>query len=86
MLILARKINESIIISDKIEISVVDIKGDQVKLGIKAPKNVKVYRQEVYDAIQAENKAAALSNPGLIPKIDILKNVRNPSKEEPIKE
>lgn len=67
MLILSRKINESIIIGDQIEISIVDIKGDQAKLGIKAPKNVKVYRLEVYEAIQQENKAAAMANPSRIP-------------------
>jgi carbon storage regulator len=61
VLILARKVNESILIGDSIEISVVDIKGDQVKIGIKAPRNVKVYRQEVYEAIQRENRAAAAS-------------------------
>ncbi len=54
MLILSRKLNESIIIGDDIEISIVDIKGDQVKIGINAPKNVKVFRKEVYDAIQEE--------------------------------
>ncbi len=73
MLILARKLNESIMIGDKVEISIIDIKGDQVKLGIQAPKNVKIYRQEVYQAIQAENRAAAQSNPGELPKINILK-------------
>lgn len=61
MLILSRKKDESIIIGDNIEISIVDIKGDHVKLGIHAPKNVKVYRQEVYTAIQKENEAAANS-------------------------
>ena len=71
MLILARKLNESIMIGDKVEISVIDIKGDQVKLGIQAPKNVKVYRQEVYQAIQEENRAAAQSNPGELPRIQI---------------
>jgi carbon storage regulator len=75
MLILARKVNESIIIGDKVEVSVVDIKGDQVKLGIKAPKDVKVYRLEVYEAIQEENKAAALSKPAHIPQIDELKDL-----------
>jgi carbon storage regulator len=59
MLILARKENESIIIGDQIEISIVNIKGDQVKLGIKAPREIKVYRLEVYNAIQEENRAAA---------------------------
>lgn len=71
MLILARKLNESIMIGDKVEISIIDIKGDQVKLGIQAPKHVKVYRQEVYEAIQEENRAAAQSNPGELPKINI---------------
>jgi len=59
MLILSRKVDESIIIGDDIFVSIVDIKGDQVKLGIQAPKDVKVYRQEVYEAIQSENVAAA---------------------------
>ncbi len=59
MLILSRKINESINIGDKIEVSIIDIRGDQVKVGIKAPKDVKVYRQEVYNAIQQENLMAS---------------------------
>ena len=63
MLILARRIGESIIVADQIEISVIDIKGDQVKLGITAPAQVKVYRREVYAAIQAENRAAASASP-----------------------
>ena len=65
MLILARKTNESIIIGDRIEISIVDIRGDQVKLGIKAPRDVKVYRLEVYKAIQEENLAAAKTTAAL---------------------
>ena len=69
MLILTRKQNESIIIGDEIEISVIDIKGDQVKLGIKAPKEIKVYRFEVYEAIQKENIAAAMTGPDL-PKLE----------------
>lgn len=62
MLILARRINETIVIGDTIRVSVVDIKGDQIKLGIEAPRNVKVYRQEVYEAIQEENRLAARSS------------------------
>ena len=58
MLILARKKEESIILNDNIEISVVEIKGETVKLGINAPSSVKIYRREVYEAIQKENKAA----------------------------
>lgn len=69
MLILARRIGESIMIGDQVEISVVDIKGDQVKLGIKAPTQVKVYRREVYAAIQEENRAAAQA-PSLLPRLD----------------
>jgi carbon storage regulator len=65
MLILTRKLNESIMIGDAVEISVVDIKGDQVKLGINAPKKVKIYRKEVYDAIQKENTAALMSKPDI---------------------
>lgn len=59
MLILSRRKDESVIIDGRIEVAIVDIKGDQVKLGIKAPRDVKVFRNEVYQAIQAENRAAA---------------------------
>ncbi|MDH4261994.1 MAG: carbon storage regulator CsrA [Spirochaetia bacterium] len=61
MLVLSRKTNESIIIGENIEILIVEIKGDQVKLGINAPKDVTLYRGEIYDAIQKENKEAANS-------------------------
>lgn len=70
MLILARRLNEQIVIGDDIRVSVVDIRGDQVKLGIEAPRSVKVYRQEVYDAIQAENVAAAQSV-GSLPELEL---------------
>ncbi|MDR1902246.1 MAG: carbon storage regulator CsrA [Treponema sp.] len=63
MLILSRKINEKIMIGDEISISIIEIRGDQVRLGVEAPKAVKVFRQEVFDAIKAENKAAAESQP-----------------------
>ena len=72
MLILARRIGESIMVGDQVEISVVDIKGDQVKLGIKAPSQVKVYRREVYAAIQEENRAAASASPVNLPVLDRL--------------
>ena len=58
MLVLARRINESIMIGDDIEVVVIDIKGDQVKLGIRAPKRVTVHRKEIYDEIRKENIAA----------------------------
>lgn len=62
MLILSRKIDEKIKIGDDITITLIDVHGDQVKIGIEAPKNVKVFRQEVFDAIQSENKAAVVEN------------------------
>ncbi len=70
MLALSRKKNESIVINNDVEITVLDIKGDQVKLGITAPKSVPVYRKEVYIQIQESNKAASASE-GL----DALKNL-----------
>lgn len=54
MLVLSRKVNQRIIIDDNITIVVVDIRGDKVRLGIEAPKDVPVHRQEVYNAIQKE--------------------------------
>ena len=69
MLILARRIGESIMIGDQVELTVVDIKGDQVKLGINAPSQVKVYRREVYAAIQDENRAAASAAPKTLPSL-----------------
>jgi len=62
MLVLARKINESIMIGDDIEIVVIDIKGDQIKLGIKAPRRISVHRKEIYNEIQSENIAAMRSD------------------------
>ncbi|MBI2605433.1 MAG: carbon storage regulator CsrA [Deltaproteobacteria bacterium] len=59
MLVLTRKLGESIAIDDHIKITVVQIKGKQVRLGIKAPKETKIHREEVYDAIQDQNKEAA---------------------------
>jgi carbon storage regulator len=61
MLILSRKVNEKIMIGDDISISIIDIKNDQVRLGVDAPRHVKVFRQEVFTEIEAENKAAVQS-------------------------
>lgn len=58
MLVLTRKLKESIMIGDDIEISVLSIEGDQVKLGINAPKNVDIHRKEIYLSIQQENSSA----------------------------
>lgn len=55
MLVLSRKSNESIMIGNDVEIKIVEVKGDYVKLGISAPKSIPVHRKEVYEAIQREN-------------------------------
>lgn len=58
MLALSRKKNEALIINNNIEVTVLEVKGDQVKIGITAPKEIPVYRKEVYLQIQEANKAA----------------------------
>ena len=58
MLALARKVNESIVINDDVEVTVLEIKGDQVKIGINAPKSVPIYRKELYVQIQKANEGA----------------------------
>ncbi|MBA2132319.1 carbon storage regulator CsrA [Capillibacterium thermochitinicola] len=65
MLVLTRKINESIIIGDDVKVTVVEIKGEQVKLGISAPKRISVHREEVYLEIQKENQKAAETMVGI---------------------
>jgi carbon storage regulator len=64
MLVLSRQKDESIIIGDDVEITIVDVRGDKVRLGITAPKSVSIHRREVYDAIQRE-KAAREDGPTL---------------------
>lgn len=59
MLALSRKVNESIIFGHDIEITILEIKGDQVKIGVNAPKSIPVYRKEIYLQIQQENEMAA---------------------------
>ena len=60
MLVLSRQRDESIIIGDNVVITVVDVRGDKVKLGIEAPKEIPVHRREVYEAILRENRQATL--------------------------
>jgi carbon storage regulator len=59
MLVLSRQKDQTIMIGDNIEITVVDIRGDKVRLGITAPSKIPVHRKEVYEAIQKENREAA---------------------------
>ncbi|MBV9850799.1 MAG: carbon storage regulator CsrA [Armatimonadetes bacterium] len=61
MLVLTRRLNQSIKIGDDIEITVIEVRGDQVRLGVSAPRDVAVHRKEIYLQIQQENRAAALS-------------------------
>jgi carbon storage regulator len=64
MLVLSRHRDESIMIGDNIVVTIVDIRGDKVRLGIEAPNDIPVHRQEVYEAIQRENRKASQLRPG----------------------
>ena len=70
MLVLSRHRDESIIIGDNIVVTIVDIRGDKVRLGINAPTEIPVHRREVFEAIQRENLKAAQINPADAQKID----------------
>jgi carbon storage regulator len=67
MLVLSRQREETVMIGDDIEVTIVDVRGDKVRLGIRAPRNVPVHRKEVYDAIRRENEASAQLNPTDLP-------------------
>ena len=62
MMALTRKKGESLVINNNIEVTILEIRGDQIKLGISAPRDVSIYRKEVYLQIQEENKAALETN------------------------
>ncbi|MBD8071399.1 carbon storage regulator CsrA [Bacillus sp. PS06] len=70
MLVLTRKKNESIQIGDNIEITVLSISGDQIKLGINAPKNVEIHRKEIYLSIQDENNQATNASLDLLTQLN----------------
>ena len=85
MLVLTRKLGESIAIDDHIKIMVVQIKGKQVRLGIKAPKETKIHREEVYESIQKSNVEAASATPkSLTDMANIIKGggANGPNKED----
>jgi carbon storage regulator len=89
MLVLSRQRDETIMIGDDIEVTIVDIRGDKVRLGITAPKEISVHRKEVYDAIRRENREAAqvkpedLSGLGKIsPKKDVTPQQQQPPKKD----
>ena len=73
MLVLSRQKDQTIMIGDNVEITVVDIRGDKVRLGITAPSEIPVHRKEVYDAIKQENREAANI------KLEDITNLNDPS-------
>ena len=76
MLVLSRKKGQSIKIGDDIEITILATANDQVKIGIKAPKNIEILRQELFEETQAENKAASTSVDNLLVNIKNLPNFK----------
>ena len=69
MLVLTRKLGESIAIGDDIKVSIIEIKGKQVRMGIQAPQQTAVHREEIYQRIQEENRMAALISPVHLKKV-----------------
>jgi carbon storage regulator len=67
VLVLTRKVHQSIVIGDEIEVVVLEVRGEQVRIGIRAPKNVSVHRKEIYEQILEENKEAADVRPEDVP-------------------
>lgn len=79
MLVLTRKLGESITIGDEIKVTIIEIKGKQVKVGVEAPQDTKVHREEVYQRIQEENRMAALISPIHLKKVgDFWKRIKKP--------
>ena len=74
MLVLTRKPGEKIFIGDNVSLTVVEVKGDSVRIAVDAPREVKIYRGDIYDAIIAENKAAAIA--GDMKQLDGLKKLK----------
>jgi len=85
MLVLSRKPNESIMIGDEVEVKIVEVKGDYVKLGITASKTIPVHRKEIYEAIQRENIKATKTQVKDLSQLDSIfkkKEIKNNKRED----
>jgi carbon storage regulator len=82
MLVLTRKIMESVVIGDDIEVYILEIKGDRVRLGIKAPREVSVHRKEIYEEILRSNIEAASASPEATREMDRLLDGKPPTGEK----
>ncbi len=85
MLVLSRTRDETIMIGDDIQITVVDVRGDKVRLGITAPSHIPVHRKEVYDAIKRENEQAAQMSPGEVAAVTEAAKNKKDQKDQPKK-
>ena len=84
MLILSRRTNESIVIDGRITVKIVRVDGEVVKVGIQAPVEVPVHRQEVYDEIQRSNKQALTSGRRAVPRLKVTAPARQESPESQV--
>lgn len=82
MLVLTRKPDQSIMVGEDIEITILEVRGEQVRIGIRAPKSVMIHRKEVFTQIEEENRSAIISNPERLPNLDDL--VTKKDAEEPV--
>lgn len=74
MLILTRKLGESIAIGDEVKVTLIDVQGRQVKIGVTAPKDVQIHRQEIYEKIQVENYRASTTSEMDLAELSVLFN------------
>lgn len=78
MLVLARKVGQSIVVNDNVEILIIEVRGDQVRLGIEAPRSIPVHRKELLEQIRAENLRAAAAEVNVDVAAQTLGELQNP--------